>query len=205
MQGVAFHIAKHRYLLINTAIYCLGFIPALWYFYLGVSNQLGADPVKIFEQMLGLWALRFLILTLAISPLRDLSSWNFMRFRRAVGLLCFFYAVMHLAVYLLLDQAMNIMTLWDDVMKRPFITFGMAALLLLLPMALTSNNFSIRRMGRKWGQLHRLVYIAAILVVLHFSLSTKVLGLDHYFYIVLVILLLLYRVWRHVIKQRRTV
>lgn len=189
--------------LVNAAVYIIGFIPAIWYFYLGATNQLGADPVKSFEQALGLWALRFLILTLVISPLRDAFGLNFIRYRRALGLLSFYYALMHLAAYLLLDLAMDFSTLWDDVIKRPFIMFGMAALGLLVPLALTSNNFSIRKMGRKWIWLHRLIYGVAVLVLLHFSLSAKVLSLDHYFYIALIILMLLYRVHRALKRKLR--
>ncbi|MFK4824976.1 protein-methionine-sulfoxide reductase heme-binding subunit MsrQ [Paenochrobactrum sp. BZR 588] len=203
MRQISFHSVKKYQPVVNLAIYLMGMIPAIWYFYLGAVNQLGADPVKTFEQALGLWALRFLILTLVISPLRDVVGWNFVRYRRALGLLSFYYALMHLAVYLLLDQAMDFSTLWDDVMKRPFIMFGMISFILLVPLALTSNNFAIRKMGRKWLWLHRLIYVVAILVLLHFSLSAKVLSLNHYFYISLIILLLLYRIRRLFIKKRR--
>ena len=203
MQGFSLSVPRRWQGLVNAAVYITGFIPAIWYFYLGATNQLGADPVKSFEQALGLWALRFLILTLAISPLRDILGWNFIRYRRALGLLSFYYALMHLAAYLLLDLAMDFSTLWDDVVKRPFIMFGMAALGLLVPLALTSNNFSIRKMGRKWIWLHRLIYGVAVLVLLHFSLSAKVLSLDHYFYIALIILMLLYRVRRALKRKLR--
>lgn len=203
MQRFSLSVPRRWQGLVNAAVYIIGFIPAIWYFYLGATNQLGADPVKSFEQALGLWALRFLILTLAISPLRDVFGWNFIRYRRALGLLSFYYALMHLAAYLLLDLAMDFSTLWDDVVKRPFIMFGMAALGLLVPLALTSNNFSIRKMGRKWIWLHRLIYGVAVLVLLHFSLSAKVLSLDHYFYIALIILMLLYRVRRALKRKLR--
>ena len=203
MQRFSLSVPRRWQGLVNAAVYIFGFIPAIWYFYLGATNQLGADPVKSFEQALGLWALRFLILTLAISPLRDVFGWNFIRYRRALGLLSFYYALMHLAAYLLLDLAMDFSTLWDDVIKRPFIMFGMAALGLLVPLALTSNNFSIRKMGRKWIWLHRLIYGVAVLVLLHFSLSAKVLSLDHYFYIAFLILMLLYRVRRALKRKLR--
>ncbi|MBB6261026.1 sulfoxide reductase heme-binding subunit YedZ [Paenochrobactrum gallinarii] len=201
MQGFSLSPPRRWQGMVNVAVYIIGFIPAIWYFYLGATNQLGADPVKSFEQALGLWALRFLMLTLAISPLRDILGWNFIRYRRALGLLSFYYVLMHLAAYLLLDLAMDFSTLWDDVAKRPFIMFGMAALGLLVPLALTSNNFSIRKMGRKWIWLHRLIYGVAVLVLLHFSLSAKVLSLDHYFYIALIILMLLYR-GRRALKRK---
>lgn len=203
MQRVSLSVPRRWQGLVNAAVYIIGFIPAIWSFYLGATNQLGADPVKSFEQTLGLWALRFLILTLAISPLRDILGLNFIRYRRALGLLSFYYALMHLAAYLLLDLAMDFSTFWDDVIKRPFIMFGMVALGLLVPLALTSNNFSIRQMGRKWIWLHRLIYGVTVLVLLHFSLSAKVLSLDHYFYIALIILMLLYRVHRALKRKLR--
>lgn len=203
MQRISLSVPRRWQGLVNAAVYIIGIIPAIWYFYLGATNQLGADPVKSFEQALGLWALRFLILTLAISPLRDVFGWNFIRYRRALGLLCFYYALMHLSAYLLLDLVMDFSTLWGDIVKRPFIMFGTAALGLLVPLALTSNSFSIRKLGRKWIWLHRLIYGVAALVLLHFSLSVKVGSLGHYFYIALIVLLLLFRVRRRWRKKRR--
>ncbi|MGO7427405.1 protein-methionine-sulfoxide reductase heme-binding subunit MsrQ, partial [Rhizobium ruizarguesonis] len=142
-------------------LYVVGLLPAAWTFYLGATDQLGADTVKTFELFLGLWTIRFLILTLAVSPARELFGWNYLRYRRALGLLTFYYALMHFTVYMVLDQAMDIAAVINDVLKRPFIMFGMAALAMLIPLAVTSNNFSIRRLGKNWIWLHRLVYIIA--------------------------------------------
>jgi sulfoxide reductase heme-binding subunit YedZ len=185
------------------ALYAVGLLPAAWTFYLGTTDQLGADPVKTFELFLGLWTIRFLILTLAVSPARDLFGWNYLRYRRALGLLTFYYALMHFTVYMVLDQALVIQAVVDDVLKRPFIMFGMAGLAMLVPLAITSNNFSIRRMGMKWIWLHRLVYIVAACGALHFALSTKVLGLEQSIYIGLLILLILYRSWRPIARSRK--
>ncbi|CAN7244140.1 protein-methionine-sulfoxide reductase heme-binding subunit MsrQ [Rhizobium sp. LjRoot258] len=184
-------------------LYVAGLLPAAWTFYLGVTDQLGADPVKTFELFLGLWAIRFLILTLAVSPARDLLGWNYLRYRRALGLLCFYYVAMHFTVYMVLDQALILSAVINDVVKRPFIMFGMAGLTLLIPLAVTSNNFSIRRMGPNWVRLHRLVYIVAACGALHFALSTKVLGLEQSIYIGVLILLILYRSWRPIARSRK--
>jgi sulfoxide reductase heme-binding subunit YedZ len=184
-------------------LYIVGFIPAAWEFYLGVTNDLGADPVKTFELFLGLWTVRFLILTLLVTPIRDLVGKNLIRYRRALGLLTFYYALMHFLVYMVLDQAMDLAAVLDDVLKRPFIMFGMAALIMLLALAVTSNQFSIRRMGKNWIWLHRLVYIVAALGTVHFALSTKVLSLEQIVYIALLIAMILYRSYRPIMMERR--
>ena len=150
------------------ALYFVGMIPAASTFYLGVTDQLGADPMKTLERTLGLWALRFLIVGLAITPLRQLAGVNLLRYRRAIGLLAFFYAVLHLTTYLVLDQGLDWHAIWMDIVKRPFITVGMTTFLILLVLAVTSNRFSKSKLGRKWGKLHRLVYVAAIGGTLHF-------------------------------------
>ncbi len=184
-------------------LYAAGLVPAAWYFYRGATGGLGADPVKTFEHLLGLWTLRFLILTLAISPLRELGGWNLLRYRRALGLLTFYYAAMHFTVYAVLDQALMAAAIVADVVKRPFIMFGMAALVLLIPLAVTSNMASIRRLGKGWVTLHRLVYLVAALAALHYALSTKVLSPEQYVYLTLILALLLYRAIRPILRDRR--
>ena len=103
---------------IRRAIYILGMLPAVWYFHLGITDQLGADPQKTLERLLGLWALRFLILSLAITPLRRLGGPNLIRYRRAVGLLAFTYASLHLTVYMVLDQGLDFAAIWADITMR---------------------------------------------------------------------------------------
>lgn len=178
------------------SLYVVGLLPAAWTFWLGASNQLGADPVKSFEHFLGVWTIRLLILTLAITPLRDLDLFNGLRYRRALGLLAFYYAAMHLTTYWVLDQALDLSAVWADIVKRPFITFGMLAFTLLVPLALTSNTASIQRLGRRWTSLHKLIYPAAALGALHYSMATKVLGVEQSIYIALLVLLLAYRLVR---------
>ena len=159
---------------VRRSIYLLGLLPAVWTFYLGIVDQLGADPQKTLERTLGVWALRFLILALAITPLRRLGLANWVRWRRALGLLAFYYAVLHLTVYSVLDQGLDLGAIWADIVKRPYITVGMLAFTLLVPLALTSNAPMIRRLGgAAWQRLHRLVYLAAAAAVVHFIMLEK--------------------------------
>lgn len=179
---------------IRRTIYIVGMMPAVFTFYLGLTDALGADPQKTLERTLGLWALRFLIAALAISPLRQLGGPNLIRWRRAIGLLAFYYAVMHLSVYMLLDQGLAWSAIWADIVKRPFITVGMLAFTLLVPLAITSNNTMIRRLGgATWNRLHRLVYIAAAAAVLHFVMLLKSWTPELALYVALIAGLLLFR------------
>jgi methionine sulfoxide reductase heme-binding subunit len=184
------------------AVYIAGFIPAVWLFYAGITDQLGADPMRYLEQALGLWALRFLIGSLAITPLRQLLGINLLRYRRAIGLLAFYYAALHLITYLVLDQGLDLAAIWADIVKRPYITIGMATFVVLVPLALTSNNAAIRRMGgQAWARLHRLVYLAAIGAVLHFVLVVKSWPPEPLVYAAIVAALLCYRIVRSMVKK----
>jgi sulfoxide reductase heme-binding subunit YedZ len=169
-------------------------VPAVWYFYLGVNDQLGADPQNTLERALGLWALRFLVLGLAVTPLRRLGGPNLIRYRRAIGLLAFYYAALHLTVYLVLDQGLDLAAIWGDIVKRPYITMGMLAFTLLVPLAVTSNNAMIRRLGgAAWSRLHRLVYIAATAAIVHFLMVVKTWNPEPVIYAAIIAGLLLYR------------
>ncbi|MFC3072624.1 protein-methionine-sulfoxide reductase heme-binding subunit MsrQ [Shinella pollutisoli] len=174
-------------------LYIVGLVPAAWGFWLGATGRLPGNPVKEFEHLLGLWALRFLVATLAITPLRDLLGVNWLRYRRALGLLAFWYVLMHFSTYMLLDQVLNVSAVLADIAKRPFITIGMAGFVLLIPLALTSNAWSIRRLGPRWGKLHRLVYVIAAAGALHFALSVKVVGPEQWMYVALVAALVAWR------------
>lgn len=133
------------------------------------SDALGADPVAEIEHRLGLWALRLLMLALAITPLRQLTGWNALaRFRRMLGLYAFAYASLHLLAYLVLDLRGDWQQLFEDIAKRPYITVGFLAWLLLVPLAVTSTRGWMLRLGRSWVRLHRLAYAVAVLAVLHF-------------------------------------
>jgi sulfoxide reductase heme-binding subunit YedZ len=183
-------------------VYIVGFIPAVWLFYAGITDQLGADPMRYLEQALGLWALRFLIATLAITPLRQLLNINLLRYRRAIGLLAFYYAALHLTTYLVLDQGLDMSAIVADIIKRPYITIGMATFVLLVPLAVTSNNASIRRMGgQAWARLHKLVYAAAVGAVLHYILVVKSWPTEPLVYAAIVAVLLGYRLVRSMVKK----
>lgn len=185
-------------------VYVVGFIPAVWLFYQGINDRLGADPMRYLEQSLGLWALRFLIATLAVTPLRQLLSINLLRYRRALGLLAFYYALLHWVTYLVLDQGLDLSAIAADIVKRPFITIGMATFVILVPLAVTSNNASIRRLGgQAWARLHRLVYVAAIGAALHFILVVKSWPMEPMVYAAIVVALLAYRLVRSLRKKSR--
>ena len=188
---------------IRRAIYTVGFAPAVWTFYLGLTDQLGADPQNTLERTLGLWALRFLIVALAITPLRRLGGPSLIRYRRAIGLLGFYYAALHLTVYLVLDQGLDLAAIWADIVKRPYITVGMLAFTVLVPLAVTSNNAMVRRLGaRAWQRLHRLVYVATAAAAIHFVMLVKSWWtVEPALYAFLVTVLLLIRLWLAVQKR----
>ena len=189
---------------IRRTIYVVGMLPAVWYFYLGITDQLGADPQNTLERILGLWALRFLILSLAVTPLRRLGGPNLIRYRRTLGLLAFYYASLHLTVYLLLDQGLDLAAIWADIVKRPYITVGMFAFVILVPLAVTSNNAMIRRLGgAAWQRLHRLVYVAAAAAAIHFVMVVKAWPPEPLVYASIVAALLLFRLWQYVQQKSR--
>jgi len=161
------------------------------------SNALGADPVAEVEHRLGLWALRFLVLALAVTPLRQLAGWAVLvRFRRMLGLYAFAYATLHLAAYVGLDLRGYWTQLFEDIAKRPYITVGFLAWLLLVPLAVTSTTGWIRRLGRNWARLHTLVYAIGVLAVLHFWWLVKSDIREPALYAGLVALLLGWRIWK---------
>ncbi len=178
------------------ALYAIGMTPGIWTFYLALNDQLGADPLKTLERTLGLWALRFLVVGLAITPLRRVGGPNLVRYRRTVGLLAFFYALFHVTVYVVLDQGLDVAAIVADIVKRPFITIGMVAFAILTPLAITSNATMIRRLGgAAWQRLHRWVYVAAAAAALHFIMLLKTVTFEAAFYAAMVALFLAFRLW----------
>jgi sulfoxide reductase heme-binding subunit YedZ len=159
----------------------LALVPAAWLVWqtylawFGFPNALGADPVEKVQQDTGVWAVRMLAASLAVTPARRVLGWGWaLQYRRMLGLLAFFYASLHLTNFIVLDHFFAWGDVGEDIFERPWITIGMAAWVLLLPLALTSTKWSIRRLGsRRWNALHRLVYIAAAGVVIHFFLAMK--------------------------------
>ncbi|HET7125839.1 MAG TPA: protein-methionine-sulfoxide reductase heme-binding subunit MsrQ [Lysobacter sp.] len=168
------------------------------------GDALGADPVAEIEHRLGLWALRFLMLALAITPLRQLTGKPVLvRFRRMLGLYAFFYVCLHFAAYLGLDLRGYWTQVFEDIAKRPYITVGFAAWLLLLPLAITSTTGWIRRLGRNWARLHKLVYAIGVLAVLHFWWLVKSDIREPALYAGILAVLLGWRAWRTIASRRK--
>lgn len=185
------------------ALYAAGFVPAAWYFWLGATGRIPGNAIKEFEHLLGIWALRFLLAALAVTPLRDLAGISLMRYRRALGLLAFWYVVMHFLTYMVLDKNLDLAVILADIARRPFITIGMACLVLLIPLAATSNALSIRRLGPNWNRLHRLAYVVALGGATHYAMSVKVVTAEPFVYLALAAALVLYRPLRPAILRRR--
>ncbi len=186
---------KRRNTLHKGAIFLLCLMPLLWLGYGAFSGNLGANPIEAITRSLGDWALRFLLLTLTITPLRKLTGWGWpMRIRRMLGLYAFCYALLHLCSYIVLDQFFYWPEIWADIVKRPYISIGMTSFLLLIPLAVTSTNRMMRRLGKNWMRLHRLIYPIAIGAVLHNLMLVKVISPEAVLYTGILLVLLLARV-----------
>jgi len=157
---------------------------------------LGANPVEKLLHELGRWGLKILLITLSVTPLRRWTGWNWLiGYRRMLGLFAFFYVVLHFMVYAGLDQGFDIRAIGEDILKRPYITLGMAGLLMLIPLAVTSTSGMMRRLGKRWQKLHRLVYVVAIAGVWHFYWQVKLDTLAPTMYALVLALLLGTRVY----------
>lgn len=157
---------------------------------------LGANPIEELLHQLGRWGLKFLLLGLAITPLRRLTGWNWLiRYRRMLGLYAFFYILLHFLTYAVLDQGLAVTLIAEDIVKRPYITLGMIALLLMFPLAITSTKGMMRRLGKRWQKLHRSVYVIAIAGVWHFYWQEKLDTLDAMTYATVLAILLLSRIY----------
>jgi sulfoxide reductase heme-binding subunit YedZ len=190
---------RYRYLY-KPLVFVAGLAPLAWMICGALQlfgASLGADPVKKLEHECGKTALNFLLLTLSVTPVRTLTGLpQLLRLRRMLGLFVFFYAVVHFTVYLVLDLELNFRVVGADIVKRPYITVGFTALLLLIPLALTSTNGMMRRLGRRWQSLHRLVYLIAALAVWHFYWQVKRDVREPLLYLGVLALLLTYRLVR---------
>ena len=163
-----------------------------------ITGGLGANPVEAIQDRFGIWGLRFIVITLTVTPLRQLTGWNWLlRFRRMLGLFTFFYVLMHFLTWLILDQGLLMSAIAEDIVKRPFITIGFTALLLLIAMAVTSTNGMRRRMGKRWQQLHYSAYLVGILGVWHFWWQVKLDTSEPALYAAILTVLLGYRLRRH--------
>ncbi|WP_288961017.1 protein-methionine-sulfoxide reductase heme-binding subunit MsrQ [uncultured Sulfitobacter sp.] len=173
-------------------VYIVGLLPIPWLLFQAQTGGLGAEPIKALEKELGLLALQLLIAGLAITPARRYLRLNLIKFRRALGLLAFIYVSLHLLVWLVLDVGI-LSQIWADILKRPYITIGMAGFACLVPLAATSNNFSIRKLGGTWRKLHRLTYLAAILAGVHFIWLVKGFQIEPLLYMAAILALLVLR------------
>jgi sulfoxide reductase heme-binding subunit YedZ len=161
-----------------------------------ITGSLGANPIEEIQDRLGNWGLRFIMIALAVTPLRRLSGWNWLpRFRRMLGLFAFFYVLMHFLAWLILDQGILWSAITEDIVERPFITLGFAALLTLTALAATSTNGMRRRLGKHWQQLHYGAYIAGILGVWHYWWQVKKDIQEPLIYAVILSILLGFRIW----------
>lgn len=173
-------------------VYLLLSLPLPWFFAQGLTGQLGAEPIRALEHLYGEWALNLLVAGLAVTPLRRHVGVNLMRFRRAIGVMAFIYVLAHFAVWGVLD----IQTpgrIWADILKRPYITIGMAGFLCLLPLAATSNNRAVRWLGARWRKLHRLTYLAVLLGALHYLWQAKGFQIEPLVYAAIILALLALR------------
>jgi sulfoxide reductase heme-binding subunit YedZ len=168
---------------------------------LGVTGSLGANPVEEILDRFGNWGLRFVMITLAVTPLRQLTGWSWLaRFRRMLGLFTFFYVLMHFLTWLVLDQGLLLSAIAEDIVKRPFITIGLVALVLLTALAVTSTSGMRRRLGRRWQSLHNAIYLIAVLGVWHFWWQVKLDTAEPLVYAVILTMLL---GWRLRKRQKR--
>lgn len=162
-----------------------------------VNDALGANPIEYIIRNLGDWTLRFLLITLAISPLRRLTGMaQLLRLRRMLGLYAFFYGLLHLSIYIVLEQYFDWQEIWLDILERPFITIGMLSFILLIPLAMTSTTAAMRKLGKNWLRLHKLIYPISIFSILHFWWLVKADTREPFIYAVILTILLLERLIR---------
>lgn len=156
--------------ILKVAVFLAALVPAARLLWFGYTDRLGANPIEFITRSSGDWTLYFLCITLAVTPLRRLSGWNWLlKLRRMLGLFAFFYVALHFTTFLWFDHFFDLQEMWKDVLKRPFITVGFIAFVLLIPLAATSTNGMVRRLGgKRWQWLHRLIYVVAPLGILHF-------------------------------------
>ena len=185
-----------RFAVFRWSIFAAALVPAAALVYWLFTGDLTANPIDFITDTTGTTALVFLVLTLTITPLRRLTGWNeVIKLRRMVGLFAFFYACLHVSTWVVLDWFFDFESMVEDVVKRPFITMGMTTFVLLLPLALTSTAGMIRRLGKRWAQLHRLVYLAAITATIHFWWVVKADFREPRWFALAVTVVLAFRAW----------
>lgn len=185
-------------------VFLLCLTPLLWIAWDALNSNLGANPVEKMTHRSGDWALRFLLITLAITPLRQLFNWpGLVRLRRLFGLFTFFYVCIHFSIYIVFDHFFDLNDILEDIIKRPYITLGFSAFVLLIPLAVTSTNKMITRLGRNWKKLHQLVYVIATLGVLHYLSLVKADVLEPFIYGGILLLLLGFRAWQDAANRKK--
>lgn len=170
-------------------LYVLAVLPPAWLLFAGLTGGLGVEPVKAMEHQLGVWGLQVLIAGLLVTPLRRWARINLLKYRRALGLIAFTYITLHLMVWAVLD-VQDPARIWADILKRPYITIGMLALLLMVPLAATSNNLSVRKLGKRWSKLHKLTYPAVALGAVHWVMLAKGFQIEPLIYLGIVLALI---------------
>lgn len=182
-------ILRHKFT--KPAFFTLCLLPFVWIVWGIVSGNLGANPVETITHQTGDWALRLLLLTLALTPLKNMTgSAQFVRFRRMAGLFVYFYAFLHFSIWFLADHSLDVVSMYEDILKRPYITLGFIAFSLLTPLAMTSNRWSIGRLGKRWKALHKLVYPVLLLAVMHYLWLVKADYLEPTVYAILAFIVL---------------
>jgi sulfoxide reductase heme-binding subunit YedZ len=182
--------------LLKRVIFAAALVPAAALVAAAFRGELTANPIEYITHTTGDWAIRFLIITLAVTPIRRVTGWNpIIQIRRMLGLFAFFYATLHFLTWFVLDWFFDFRQMAKDVAMRPFITLGMATFVMLLALAVTSTKGSIRRLGRRWTQLHRLIYVAACTALFHFWLARKTVVPQFQVLLVAAVLLLGFRAW----------
>ncbi len=183
-------------------VYLLLTVPIPLFFYMAATGGLGVEPINSLEREMGEFALKLIVVGLMITPARKYLGLNLLKFRRAIGVMSFVYVVVHLGIWVALDMAFRFEQMWSDIWKRPYITIGMVAFIAMIPLAVTSNNLSLRRMGAaSWRKLHKLTYPIAVLGVVHFIMVQKVWEREPMIYLAVIIGLL---ALRYTSKQKET-
>ncbi len=184
-------------------LFAVSLAPLAWLLWRTLENDLGVNPAETLQLQTGLWALRFLVATLAVTPLRRLTGWHrVIQYRRMLGLFAFFYASLHVLTWIVLDQYFDVQAMLADVVKRPFITAGMLAFLTMVPLALTSTRGWIRRLGHTWQVLHRLIYVSGAAAALHFVWKVKIAIGEPVYYAAILAALLAFRLLRYLRPAR---
>lgn len=206
MTGLVFNPTARQLSALKFALFVVCLAPLARLVWGAWSDALGANPIEFVTRSLGTWTFNFLLITLAVSPLRKLSGWHWLlRLRRMLGLFAFFYVVLHLLTYLWLDQFFDWQAIAKDILKRPFITVGMSAFVLLVPLAVTSNKAMMQRLGgKRWQKLHRTVYVTGIFAAVHYWWMVKLDTTQPLIYAVMLALLLGIRaIWREQERRRQ--